>query len=127
MATIDRHCTAHLLEDQCELHYKCGGFWSVDTIDEMFDTLNSTSLPLVKAHKPIYSLGDFTDAIPQDRETAQKIADFLRNAAKFGLIRTAIYGAPALMKLQYKRVSQGIEVEFFDTKAEAVAWLRANR
>lgn len=127
MSVTDRICTAHLVEEYCELHYRCGGFWSVDSIDEMFETLNAASLPLVKARKPIYSLGDFSDALPQDRGTAEKIAAFLRNAAKFGLVRTAIYGAPPLMKLQYRRVSEGIEVEFFDTKAQALEWLRANR
>jgi hypothetical protein len=124
MAITDRFCTAHIVEENCELHYSCGGLWGVDTINELFETLNRACAPLVKARKPIYSLGDFSEAIPQDRATAEKIAEFLREAAKFGLKRTAIYGAPVLMKMQYKRVSDGTEVAFFDTKGEALDWLR---
>lgn len=127
MAQNERVCTAHLVEEHCELHYKCGGFWDVSNVQEMFDTLNRASAPLAKAGKPIYSLGDFSEAIPQDQETAEKIGEYLKEAAKFGLKRTAIYEAPALMKLQYRRLSKGIEVDFFDNKADALNWLRANR
>ena len=127
MATTDRIVTAHLDDEHNELHYRCGGLWDAQSIDELFAHLNEASLPLVKARKKIYSLGDFTTAMPQDRDTAEKIGGFLRTAKQFGLDRTAIYGAPILMQMQYTRVAPDVNVEFFDTKAEAVAWLRADR
>ena len=127
MSVTDRFVTARLIEERCELHYECGGLWNIDTIEELFATLNRTCLPLVQAGKPIYSIADFSAAIPQERATAEKIAGYLKEAQRHGLKRTAIFGAPALMKMQYKRISQGITLEFFDTEREALAWLRADR
>ena len=127
MSTTERIVTAHLDEAHDELHYRCGGMWDAQSIEEMFACLNEASLPLIKQRKAIYSLGDFTTALPQDRETAEKIGDYLRTAKQFGLDRTAIYGAPVLMRMQYKRVAPDVNVEFFDTKAEALQWLRADR
>ena len=51
--------------------------------------------------------------------------DHLLNARKFGLKRVAIMGASALVKLQYKRLSDGIEVEYFDNRDDAIRWLRS--
>ncbi len=123
----DRIINARLIEDRCELHYECGGLWSVDTIDEMFEVLGRTTVPLLKAGKPIYALGDFSRALPQDRATAAKIADHLQAAAKVGFKRSAIVNASALFKMQYRRVASGIDVEFFDNRADALAWLREPR
>lgn len=123
----ERVIHARLVEDHCELHYECGGLWNVDNIDEMFDVLGRTSVPLLKAGKPIYALGDFTRAIPQDRATAQKIADHLQTAAKAGFKRSSIVNATALSKMQYKRMAEGVEVEFFDNRSAALNWLRADR
>ena len=127
MAYTAKKVSANLVEDKGELHYVCGGLWDENSIDELFDTLNRASEPLVRARRPIYSLGDFTDALPQDQKTAEKIGSYLRTAQQFGLDRTAIFGAPRLMEMQYRRVAPDINVEFFDTKSEALTWLRADR
>ena len=127
MSETDRIVSAHLVEEHNELHYVCGGLWDEVSIQHLFDTLDAASLPLVKAHKPIYSLGDFSKALPQDGATAEKIGEYLRTAKQFGLDRTAIFGAPILMKMQYKRVAPDVNVEFFETKGDALHWLRANR
>ena len=116
MSTTDRIVTAHLDEAHDELHYRCGGLWDVQSIDELFACLNEACLPLVKQRKAIYSLGDFTTAVPQDRETAEKIGDYFRTAKQFGFDRTAIHGAPVLMRMRYKRVAPDVNVEFFDDR-----------
>lgn len=123
----ERVINARLVEDHCELHYECGGLWNVDNIDELFEVLGRTSVPLLKTGKPIYALGDFSRAIPQDRVTAQKIADYLETAAKAGFKRSAIVNATALSKMQYKRMAESVEVEFFDNRGDALNWLRAGR
>lgn len=116
-----------LVESRCEVHFACGGFWDAETMQGFLDQLNEKTLPLIKAGKPIYALGDFTDALPQDRETADMVAGHLRNAKQFGLKRVAIINATPLMKMQYRRVSQGLEVEYFENEDDAVSWLRASR
>ncbi|MXO90677.1 STAS/SEC14 domain-containing protein [Pontixanthobacter aquaemixtae] len=127
MAITDRIVSARLNEEHGELHYRCGGLWDEHSIDELFDCLNRASEPLVRARKPIYALGDFTTAMPQVRATAEKIGAHLRNAKEFGLERMAIYGAPILMRMQYKRFAPDVNVEFFDTKGQALNWLREGR
>ncbi len=120
------HCVT-LLEQHCETHSEIRGFWSVDTIQTYFDAANEASMPLVKSRSPIYALVDFTGFLPQDRETGEAIRDHLLMSQKFGLKRIAVLGASPLAKLQYKRLSEGFDAEFFDTKADALTWLRKDR
>ncbi|MEE4289424.1 MAG: STAS/SEC14 domain-containing protein [Erythrobacter sp.] len=127
MNTIENVQSAQLLEDRCEVHFVCGGFWDTELMAKFLALLDATCKPLVKAGKPIYALGDFSKALPQDRATAAMVSDHLVNARKAGLKRVAIVGATALMKIQYKRVSAGMEVEYFDTTSAALTWLREGR
>ena len=87
--------------------------------------LDDASLPLVKARKRIHALGDMDGFVPQSREAGEAIRDHLNNAQKFGLEKIAIVKGSPLTKMQYKRLSAGIAVEFFDDQASAAAWLRA--
>lgn len=88
----------------------------MQSIDESFACINEASLPVVKQRKALYSLGDFITSLPQDRETTEKIGDYLRTAKQFGFDRTAIHGAPVLMRMRYKRVAPDVNVEFFDDR-----------
>ena len=125
MSITKPHYDARLVEEHDELHFSCGGFWDVETMEAFFAELANTLQPIFKARKTYSVLGDFTDAMPQDRATTQVSIDNLKNSQKYGLRRIAIVNASALMKLQYKRMSEGLDVEFFDTKPAALAWLRA--
>lgn len=127
MPVTENSHSSELLESRCEVHFACAGFWDTTTMREFLDTLNAATLPLIKAGKPIYALGDFTNAMPQDHATADMVAAHLQNAMKYGLKRVAIINATALMKMQYKRVSKGLEVEYFEGKADALQWLRLDR
>ncbi len=110
MATTEQSHSSRLLEQLCEIQFTVSGFWEVDAMKVFLDRLTEHSIPLVRARKPIYVMGDFLDFIPQDQETATAIAEHLSNARKFGLQRVAILNASPLMKLQYKRVSAGLDV-----------------
>jgi len=124
MATTAPYHRVTLFEQHCELHSVVSGFWSVETIQDYFNTVNEAAMPLMKARSPIYALVDFTDFVPQDRKTGEAIRDHLILSQKFGLKRVAIVGAAPLVSMQYKRLSQGVDVEFFDGKTEAIVWLR---
>ncbi len=127
MANTEPFHQVDLVEHHCETHSVVRGFWNVETIQTYFDDVNEIATPLVKARSPIYALVDFTDFVPQDRATGDAIRDHLMTAQKFGLKRIAILGATTLTKMQYKRLSEGLTVEFFETKADALNWLRADR
>ena len=114
-------------EANCEFHSKVSGFFSVDTLQPYFDEVAEACMPFMKARKPIYASIDFSDFVPQDAATGEAIRDHLQLSQKFGLRRLAVIGASALVKIQYKRLSQGIKVEFFDDSTAARDWLRSHR
>lgn len=118
-----KHAVA-LHEEHCEVHFSIAGFWTLEYFSDFLDDVNAAALPLMKARKPIYALGDFADFVPQDRKTGEAIRDHLMAAQKYGLKRIAIVAGSPLVKMQYKRLSEGVEVEFFDGKTDAIAWLR---
>ena len=118
-----RH-TVSLDEERCEVHFSISGFWSLEYFQGFLDDVNEAAMPLMKARKPIYALGDFEGFVPQNRETGEAIRDHLLAAQKYGLKRLAVVAGSPLVKMQYRRLSQGVEVEFFDSKTEALAWLR---
>ena len=125
MVSTTPSSSTSLDEPRGELHFTVGGFWERDAMRGFLGELDETALPLVKARRSILAVGDFTEFVPQDRATADTIRDHLMNACKFGLKRVAIVGASPLMTMQYRRLSQGVEVEFFTDKSEALDWLRS--
>jgi len=124
METLAPSHKVSLDEANCEFHSKVAGFWNVGNIQSYFDAVEETCIPLIKARKPIYASIDFSDFVPQDQSTGEAIRDHLQLSQKFGLKRLAIIGASALVKIQYKRLSSGITVNFVENKEEAIAWLR---
>ncbi len=96
-------------------------------MNTFLEELNETAMPLVLRRVPMYGFGDFTDFVPQDQHTADAIRNHLRGSVKAGLKRVAIIGASPLVRLQYKRLSGGLDVMFADSKSEALDWLREDR
>lgn len=125
MTTLERTYTAKLVEEHCELQTEITGFWDVTSIQEYFDAVNAACAPLIQARKPIYALVSFAGFVPQDRATGDAIRDHLLGAVKVGLKRIAILNASPLTAMQYKRLSKGVDVDFFERSDKAIAWLRA--
>ncbi|MEQ5786278.1 hypothetical protein J3454_00065 [Erythrobacter sp. NFXS35] len=107
-----------------EIYFAIGGFWKLEQMRAFLDELINAAAPIVKQRTPIRVLGEMEGFLAQDRQTGAAIRDHLMMSQKYGLQRVAIVSAPALVKLQYSRLSQGIEVEFCDSKMQALVWLR---
>ena len=116
-----------IFEDKGEMHIAFGGMWNPEITREKMQEMSLAAIPLIKDGKPLYALTDFTDALPQDQESASIIAQQMQNAKHFNLKRVAVLNASALMKLQYQRVTKDIDVQYFTSKSEALHWLRAGR
>lgn len=125
LETIAPSSTVSFDEAHGEVHFAISGFWELEGLKGFLDQLDDASLPLIKARRPINALGDMEGFVPQSRETGDAIRDHLNNAQKFGLRKIAIVKGSPLTKMQYKRLSAGIAVEFFESKADATTWLRA--
>lgn len=109
---------------RAELHFAIGGYWDLAGMERFLGELREVATPFLKAHAPFTVLGDFKDFMPQDRTTADAIRDSIEAGSRNGLKRFAILNAAPLVRMQYRRIAQGTEVEYFDTKVQALDWLR---
>lgn len=107
-----------------EIHFQISGLWKADRMESFLRGLTKAAVPIVEQRMAIHVLGDMTGFVAQTRDTGGAIQDHLTMSVKYNLTRVAIVGASSLVKLQYKRLSRGIDVGFFDSKADALHWLR---
>ncbi|MBD2841387.1 STAS/SEC14 domain-containing protein [Erythrobacter rubeus] len=113
--------------DHAEVHFAVGGFWTTDAMGDFLADLAKAATPFLKSQEPFSALGDLREFVPQNRDTAAAIRDSLLTAQKNGLTSFAVVSAAPLVKLQYQRITDGVEVEFFDTPDAAEQWLRRPR
>lgn len=109
---------------RAELHFAIGGYWDRAGMERFLGELGEVARPFLKDRAPFTVLGDFKDFMPQDRATADAIRDSIETGSRNGLKRFAILNAAPLVRMQYRRIAAGTEVEYFDTKVEALDWLR---
>ncbi len=107
-----------------ELYFSISGLWDLAGMQAFIVELNKGAYPLTKEGRPIHVMGAMDGFVAQSRETGDAIRDHLIASRQYGLSRVALHGASALVKLQYKRLSDGLEVDFFDGKIDAMRWLR---
>jgi hypothetical protein len=110
--------------DRSEVHFAIGGYWDVAGMQSFLAALGEAAKPLIKSGKPFSALGDLREFMPQDRDTSNAIRDSISAGTRNGLRRFAVISASSLVRMQYRRIAQSVDVEFFDTMAEATAWLR---
>ena len=108
-----------------EVHYSVGGLWDMPTMIEFQRDLLAKSKPLLEAGRKIHALGEMSKFVTQTREISEAMRMVVTESAKLGTVKTAIVGGSNLMKMQYKRLNDGINCEFFDRKSDAIAWLRS--
>lgn len=115
----------HFSDEHGEVQFSIGGLWGKHDMDGFLAKLDDASLPLVKQRRRIHVLGDMREFMAQSQDTGDAIRDHLMKAKKFGLEKVAILTDSAMVKLQYRRLSSGINVEFFSSKGQALVWLRS--
>jgi SpoIIAA-like len=110
--------------DRQEVHFAIGGYWDPEGMKRFLFDLGEAAKPLIKRGEPFRVLGDLREFMPQDRDTSNAIRDSIIAGTHNGLQRFAVISAAPLVRMQYRRIAQAVEVEFFDTMADATAWLR---
>ncbi|KLE31747.1 STAS/SEC14 domain-containing protein [Aurantiacibacter gangjinensis] len=106
-----------------EVHFTLGGFFTLDEMKSFVREMDQLALTLITTGPTMKGLGDLRNLVPQRAEVAEFTRSHLVTAQKAGLTHVAIM-APPLVRMQYRRLSEGLEVGFFDDKPEALAWLR---
>lgn len=107
-----------------EVHFTVGGLWDMATMLAFQSELLAKSKPLFEKGRKIHALGDLSSFVTQTREISDSMRMVVMESAKLGTVKTAIVGGSTLMKMQYKRLNKGINLEFFEKKNDALSWLR---
>lgn len=100
------------------------GLWTAEAMKGFLKELAEKSFPLKALGRPINVLGDMTGFLTASRDTADLMGAQLHASVDHGMKKVAIYGMSMLVKLQYQRISNGLDVSFFDNKVDALRWLR---
>jgi len=111
-------------ETRGEMYFNLSGFFELEDIDDFLSEVNRQGAPLAGPDKTVPILGDFEGFVAQSQEVAERLRNHLLAAKDVGLKRIAIINVTPLAKMQYKRLSQSLDVEFFDNKQDALEWMR---
>jgi hypothetical protein len=124
MSTLAPIHSISLKEPRAELHFTIGGFWTCEAMEGFLFDLGEAAKPLMRAGIRFSALGDLRGFVPQDQATAEAIRGSLLLAQKNGMERFAVVADSSLVRIQYRRITDGITARFFDKPSEAQAWLR---
>ncbi|MEM7780521.1 MAG: hypothetical protein AAF697_09045 [Pseudomonadota bacterium] len=105
------------------VRFSAGGLFDEDELQAGAAKIGAAAAPFVSAKRPWSVLADYTDAIVQPRHLTDTISESFEMARKMGLQRVAVLNAPALVQMQYKRLVGTVEIGFFESKIDAMAWL----
>ena len=105
------------------VRFSASGLWGEAQISEGGAKIGMAAAPFIKARQSWTILADYSNAITQPRETAVEIRKSFEMAASMGLKRIAVINSPTLVMMQYKRLVDLVEIEFFANKVDALGWL----
>ncbi len=113
-------------EELREVYYTISGLFTVEKIEELFAELITLARPFIDDRKGFRALGDMREFSVQTREVVDKMQMSQDTSAKVGVDKMAIVYSSVLVKQQFRRVSSALELGMFESKAEALAWLRTD-
>lgn len=109
-----------------ELHFVTSGLFDKPSMDAFLRDVAKAVGPLLAQKCRMRAMGDLRGYVTQTREIGAQMATTLEQAEANGIERTAIIINSTILKLQYKRVSEGRNVRIFEDPEPALAWLRAD-
>lgn len=125
METLAPTCRVHSDEATREVHYSASGMWTQDTIVDLQKQLFKAAQPFIEAGQTFRVLGDLRDFPVQTREITAQMQQIQEASASFGVDRMALIITTVLVKQQFRRVSDAVNMQIFNTKSDAITWLRA--
>jgi hypothetical protein len=127
MSSLAPSFTVTLDDARGELHFVTSGLFDRKAMDAFLAEVGKAIGPLLKQKRKLRALGDLRGYVTQTREIGEQMARTLEQAEAVGIERTAIIINSAVLKMQYKRVSEGRNVQIFEDPDAALAWLRSPR
>ena len=86
--------------------------------------LYKQSLPFIETKRTFRGFGDLTEFAVQKQEVVDIVQVSQESSAELGVDRMAVQYSSTLVKIQFRRISDALELEFFEDRDEALAWLR---
>ena len=127
MEQLTKTSSIHCDPDRREIHFTIAGLWTLDAMQEFLRKLGGGARPLIETPGAFGALGDLSQFVTQQRDVADAIGASLTAAQQHGLDRFAVVATSTLLQMQYRRLAEGLEIEFFDSVAAAQVWLRRPR
>ncbi|MEL7188315.1 MAG: STAS/SEC14 domain-containing protein [Pseudomonadota bacterium] len=124
METLAPSFSITRIDAKGEIHFTASGFWTMETMVEFQREMIAKAKPLFTKGIPMRSLADLRGFVAQNKTVATAIRTAITEAVKLGTERTAIIYDSMLVKMQYERLHDGIELRTFEDKQEALTWLR---
>ncbi|MBH5321846.1 STAS/SEC14 domain-containing protein [Aurantiacibacter sediminis] len=124
MANLDPTYRIDIDDEHGEIHFAVAGYWDRDRMLGFLKELDANATPILMSRNRLRALGDMSELTAQNREVGELISKHLQGAQRAGLERIAIVTDSATVRMQYRRLSEGLDVAFFSSQAEALAWLR---
>jgi hypothetical protein len=109
---------------RCEIHWTACGLWSAGEAEALTKALFKKSLPFIEAKKSFRVLGDVREFHVQSKEVVEIMEGSQRSSAELGVDRMAIVYSSTLVKMQFRRISEMLEAQFFEDREAALEWLR---
>ncbi len=124
MVTLAPSYTVKRLDRERELHFALRGLFSLKLAQEAQSALVHECKALSANGRKFKGLGDLSELPVQTREVSEQIRLAHEAAPVLGMERLALVGATVLLQQQYKRVREKLTLEFFDSRGDALNWLR---
>ena len=125
MSQYEPSHSIHRNEQFREAHYTISGLYDADAARAFMAELGRAAYPFIATGKPWSALGVLTGFIPQGRETAIVIEESIKEAAENGMVRLALVKPPPIVSMQHRRVAGDANLQVFETKVEALQWMRS--
>nr|WP_298928934.1 STAS/SEC14 domain-containing protein [uncultured Erythrobacter sp.] len=110
--------------DKREVHWRVEGLFDVAKSLELQKALFKAAQPLIEDGKGFRVMADMRDFPVQTRAIAEIIEQTQIGSAKLGVHKMVVIYSSVLVKQQWRRVSEVMDIEFFETEQDALQWLR---
>lgn len=125
MTDLNPTFSVAVFEERGELHFTTSGLFTRQVMDDFLAAVGKAIGPLLAQKRKLRAYGDLTGYVTQTREIGEEMAQILVKAEAIGIEKTAIVIDSSILKMQYKRLSEGRNVEIFENRADALTWLRS--
>ncbi len=124
METLEARFSIRADTARRELHWHAQGLFDETHLKAFQKATIEAIQPFIDDRQGFNALADLRDFAVQTRAIAAMMEETQMASTSFGGNRMAVICKSVLVKQQFRRVSEVMEIEFFDSETDALRWLR---